>query len=57
MKDDQAKEMDLIKLLELQLENHQEAIESIDGFRRNINQKIYDLEQRKSRETAAVIVQ
>ena len=57
MKDDQAKEMDLIKLLELQLENHQEAIESMDGFRRNINQKIYDLEQRKSRETAAVIVQ
>ena len=57
MKDDHTKDMDLIKLLELQLENHQEAIESMDGFRRNINQKIYDLEQRKSRETAAVIVQ
>ena len=57
MKDDQTKKMDLIKLLELQLENHQEAIESMDGFRRNINQKIYDLEQQKSRETAAVTVQ
>ncbi len=56
MKDDQSKKMERIGLVELQLENHQEAIESMDGFRRNVNQKIYDLEQRKPKETAAVQV-
>tara|TARA_A100001011_G_scaffold258587_1_gene266921 strand:+ start:61 stop:861 length:801 start_codon:yes stop_codon:yes gene_type:complete len=56
MKDDQRKKMERVGLVELQLENHQEAIESMDGFRRNVNQKIYDLEQRKPKETAAVQV-
>ncbi|MAH73412.1 MAG: hypothetical protein CBC09_05265 [Cellvibrionales bacterium TMED49] len=56
-KDDQNKEMELIKLVELQLKNHQEAIESMDGFRRNINQKIYQLEQQKLKETGAVLVE
>ena len=45
MDDDARKISELINRLERQLKSHSEAIDSMDGFRRQINQKLFRLEQ------------
>ena len=43
--DDLREIYEVLNRLQRQLKSHDEAIESIDGFRRQANQKLYKLEQ------------